>query len=304
MLIVDDRERSIIPYLHTEYKVERITIGDYVIVLNGIIVAIIERKTLADLSASLRDGRMENNNKLLEARKKTGCKIIYLIEGNPFSAPSRKYCRVPFKNLQAKLDSLQFKHNMSVVWTKNEVGTADRLATLVRYFDKHIKCFDFPLQTPTTIAGSIAQVKVSHDKPIDLIQIKMLSAIQGLSFAKATLLLRNYTLRQMLTGDFETEDIINTKSAGGMRFGQAGNKIAKRCKDLGDPDKIRVLSAIPRVSKEIAEILLNGVDFADLVQGTVPPGYIAGLCRTTHGKARRLGPSIERSVLYVFEPIP
>ena len=67
-LIVDDRERAIITYLErlTHFKVERITVGDYAFVYKGKVILIVERKTLADLAASIKDGRMLNNLKLLK----------------------------------------------------------------------------------------------------------------------------------------------------------------------------------------------------------------------------------------------
>ena len=43
------------------------------------ILFVIERKTWTDLASSLRDGRKENNKKLLKIREETKCQLIYLI---------------------------------------------------------------------------------------------------------------------------------------------------------------------------------------------------------------------------------
>jgi ERCC4-type nuclease len=60
-IIVDDREKAIIPYLEPQankfvipYKVQRNEVGDYAIVYKGYILMIIERKTWVDLASSFR----------------------------------------------------------------------------------------------------------------------------------------------------------------------------------------------------------------------------------------------------------
>ena len=85
-LIIDDRERSIYPYLETElynieYIIKRINIGDYSIIddSNKIIVCF-ERKTLEDLASSIKDGRYGNKESMIELREKTNCKLFYIIE--------------------------------------------------------------------------------------------------------------------------------------------------------------------------------------------------------------------------------
>ena len=111
-IIVDDRERSIIPYIkilsdekNFNYKVQRCQVGDYAIAYKGYILLAIERKTWIDLASSLRDGRKENVNKLIALREKTGCQIAYLIEGNASPPFKQMYSRIPYKNLRARGNS-------------------------------------------------------------------------------------------------------------------------------------------------------------------------------------------------------
>jgi ERCC4-type nuclease len=136
-IIVDDREKAVIPFMaelsekyKIIYKVQRNQTGDYAIIYKDNILLIIERKTWADLAASMRDGRKENVKKLLNLREQTGCNLAYLIEGDATPSFTRKYGRLPVKNLRAHLDHLMFRDNIHVIYSKNELYTAERLFEL------------------------------------------------------------------------------------------------------------------------------------------------------------------------------
>ena len=73
MLIVDHRERAVVCHLRdrlgeNDLRVEQLWASDYA-VCNAChqVVALVERKTLSDLSMSIKDGRMENHAKMKHA---------------------------------------------------------------------------------------------------------------------------------------------------------------------------------------------------------------------------------------------
>jgi ERCC4-type nuclease len=136
-IIVDDREKAVIPFLeefknkyNIIYKIQRNQTGDYAIVYKDEILLIIERKTWTDLAASMRDGRKENVKKLLNLREETKCNLAYLIEGDATPSFTKKYGRLPVKNLRAHLDHLMFRDNIHIIYSKNEIYTAERLFEL------------------------------------------------------------------------------------------------------------------------------------------------------------------------------
>ena len=134
-LIVDDRETAIINiFKDYDYIVKRLSVGDYALTYNDKILFIIERKTWKDLSASIKDGRKNNVEKMLETREQTGCKLLYLIEGSPFNKPTTKICGIQFKNLQAHLDHLIFRDNIHIVYSKNKENTIEKLKELVKNY--------------------------------------------------------------------------------------------------------------------------------------------------------------------------
>jgi len=81
-LIIDNRE-SIKDYFKDKNYVtfKNLELGDYVYKYNGEIVLIIERKTVEDYAASIKDGRYrEQKQRLLANYDKN--KILYLVEGD------------------------------------------------------------------------------------------------------------------------------------------------------------------------------------------------------------------------------
>lgn len=63
--------------------------------------AVIERKTLKDLAGSLKDGRLENLEGLVEVRRECGCDLWLLVEGPAFPAAGSRFGRIPFETLES-----------------------------------------------------------------------------------------------------------------------------------------------------------------------------------------------------------
>ncbi len=163
-LVSDDRERHVIGFIRTafaeaklEQMVRRINTGDYLVLrrlADGTVqvVAVIERKTLADYAASLRDGRHSNREKMLKARDAHNCHVFYIIEGPAFPSPTRKFNRIPFRSIQSSITNLAVRDHIHIIKTRNPMHTADRLADLVRAFAKLDE-----IEVPSS-SGSVAEL--------------------------------------------------------------------------------------------------------------------------------------------------
>ena len=144
-LIVDARERAVIPFIETELQehafiVKQVTTADYLICRHrkgkeSQIVAAIERKTLEDFAASFKDSRCENIKKLRALRAATGCHLYYFIEGPAFPNPNRRFGRIPFSCILAATTKLMVRDGVFIVQTEDEGHTAKRLADFLRAFD-------------------------------------------------------------------------------------------------------------------------------------------------------------------------
>lgn len=149
-LIVDTRERLGIPNMIQkqfgendvlkELIIKSLDTGDYQILQDDKIIAIIERKTLNDLSASMGDDRRNNINNLLLERHINNCDLYYLIEGPAFPSSNRKFSRKPYKMLESYIFRLMIKYKISIIQSKNPEHTSHIINKLFnKYYDVYME---------------------------------------------------------------------------------------------------------------------------------------------------------------------
>lgn len=82
-VIVDNRERDLLRHLiNFKPEVKALDIGDVLYYYDGVPRLVIERKTVADLSASIKDGRhREQKARLIDCYRNKGVMVMYMIEG-------------------------------------------------------------------------------------------------------------------------------------------------------------------------------------------------------------------------------
>lgn len=193
---------------HHEIKSERLPIGD--IILHdpthgqglGRDIVIFERKTLADLAASIRDGRYkEQSFRLIETAATTGFhthNIVYIIEGD-LARYDERHTQITKTALHSAMVSLMYYKGFSVVRTMNVGETAD---FILHFADKVAKEGPLPvsdIQTsmPTPIpSASYSEVSAKKEKR-DFITREnigeiMLAQVPGVSAKMASAILAKY----------------------------------------------------------------------------------------------------------------
>lgn len=270
-LIADDRERAVIKYLRGA-TVKRITTGDYAFMYNGVIIMIIERKTLADLAASIKDGRMNNNDKLIETQQSSGCKLLYIIEGPSYPKLTTKFNRIPYKCLQGKLDSLMFRHNINIIHTKDAQHTAERLMGLSTKLTKMVESGDIKcdIKTPVSELSNIRPVN------IDTVHIKMVNCIPSVSYKAATIALQKFKIHDIMLGNLDQKECYNLTYDSGVCFGVRGENL---CKPLTNKTKNNILACIKGITVDCAAIILSHIKFEDIINNTYEAGAISDIKR-------------------------
>lgn len=138
-LIIDNREpNSIIKYIEAINKergdkitieIKSLEIGDYIFYndtteCNEIII---ERKSLADLEASIKDGRYNEQSYRLNNYPLHNHNIIYLVEGN-----IQSYKKYNFhQTLYSSIFSLNYFKGFSVICSHNEIETGEILYNFI-----------------------------------------------------------------------------------------------------------------------------------------------------------------------------
>jgi len=177
-----------------EIKSERLPLGD--IILHDPArqkdIVLFERKTLADLAASIRDGRYkEQSFRLIESAAATGFSthhIIYIIEGD-LSRYDDRHTQITKTALQSAMVSLMYYKGFSVIRTMNVAETAD---FILHFADKVAK--EGPLSVADTAAYSEVSAKKEKRDYITRENIGeiMLSQVPGVSAKTASAILSKY----------------------------------------------------------------------------------------------------------------
>jgi ERCC4-type nuclease len=141
-MIIDYRERELIELIESP-QIKNLPIADIWVgafdegdnpLPGGVLI---ERKSVADLVASILDGRYrEQRTRLLEYTQKTNTSPLYIIEGNLQNAQ-----RIDPDVLQQWLNRLMLRYRVSVINTKDIAHTAKLCKILEKQFLVDGKCF-------------------------------------------------------------------------------------------------------------------------------------------------------------------
>ena len=208
-LVIDYRERALLSRLTAETK--NLILGDVCIQKEGQDILILERKTVADLSASICDGRyQEQSFRLLESNLPPH-RIVYVIEGSLESEQS-----LPKKNLMSAMISLWFTKGFSVVQTKSVDDTVEFIQILFDKVTKESESHDY-----------ISTIKIKKKDKLtpENIDILLLSQIPSVSTVTATALLQMYpTVYDLTTALKKDPTCLAT-----FTYGEKKRKLSKPC---------------------------------------------------------------------------
>lgn len=119
-------------YKNMQLISDNLTLGDIVILNdNDIPLIIVERKTLTDLAASIKDGRYEEQSFRLNENDVHNHNIIYLIEGD-FNSYKRTFYHktIPIKTLVSSMISINYYKGFSLYRTNNIQETSEFIIQL------------------------------------------------------------------------------------------------------------------------------------------------------------------------------
>ena len=303
-ILVDDRESRIIPELKTcnnrkgfNITVKRLSIGDYAFYYGDKLLVCIERKSWCDLAASITDGRKENIKKMLTAREESGCKLVYLIEGNQYLTckPKLPKTRIPYKNLKSHLDHIAIRDGIIIIRSKDYNDTANRIVDFAENYctlPEMVEMFKIP------IGGDIKTEKIvtKHIAKDDATTtISIWKCIAGITDITHNMLHQKYDIQDFILGNIDIDELADMKYDSGMALGKKkAIKLIKSAKQ--NKTHIKMLSKIRGITKEAAEELLNVFKLQDVAKGNISSITIANHKR----KKRRLGKLIADRVIKQF----
>lgn len=209
-IIVDEREILIygnltLTLVNTQYKniqliKQVLDLGDFILTKDDDEpVAIIERKTLQDLLASIKDGRYEEQSYRL-ANTIRDIPIFYLIEGNISSLRTEQDKKLVY----SAMTSLHFFKGFQTLRTHSSTESAELIIYMADKIDrnlqkgiplKHIATNSSPEGQTTEVAKYctvVKKVKKENITPENIGEI-ILSQIPGISSVTAVAIMKHFT---------------------------------------------------------------------------------------------------------------
>lgn len=272
-LLIDDRERAVsihsAEWKDIPHEISRITTADYVVVneTKSAVIAVIERKSLEDFAASIKDGRSENVNKLIEFRAKTGARIVYLIEGEYSPRLDKEYAHIPYKTIESAIFHLIARDNICVLRSADTLDTAKILARFVKSMStldcEHNAITGADEQTAIDQGALNELLKQKHVKSdIDIVR-ELWAAFNGISISSADEYIKVWSLADIICARVVREDIANHRTSSGR---QINKKVASTLMGLDKGTETRILACIPMLSRNSANYILLRRSLAELIQ--------------------------------------
>jgi len=221
-LVVDNREHHLIEKLKglCEVKVETLDIGDILFREGDETILIVERKTIADLKASICDGRArEQKARLLHCGIPIH-RIMYLIEGNMDMPLNKRVSGIPVSTLLGSLINTQLRDGLKVYKTGSLQETAvyiqKLLDKLVHDRDKYFKQAE--CMTAGKYSATLKKKKKSNMTP-EVWIINQLSLIPGITEKVAAQIVTKYPTATSLVLEYErTPDHLRNKLLADLTF--------------------------------------------------------------------------------------
>ena len=228
-LIVDQRESIKLSFSHLNPQFRNLELGDYLIILDDKEVFIIERKTISDWMASIKDGRYhEQKIRLLAKYQKT--QILFILEGEMYNDFT----------LYSSVINTMFRDEFRVFHTSSERDTIILIENILKKFEKQKEEWIQPKEISyTSVLVDQIVPKKSDNQTTDRIFSAMLSCIPGVSKLTANELVKIFpnmgVLCEKINSFSDREDMkkwittleIKTSTGKTKKLGKVGLKISQ-----------------------------------------------------------------------------
>ena len=187
-IIIDNRENQLIKYLKDfeklNFKTENLDLGDIQYKYDDNLIYIIERKTVNDLGASIKDGRYKEQKIRLLSNNTNN--IYYIIEGNI------NYCEtLSTKAILGSIVNMIFRDNIKIIYSKDIKQTVDIIIQIKHKYDTN----KFNNNNQNNNKNDyISCIKINKKENLDkkTCNIIQLATIPGVSKNISTIILEKY----------------------------------------------------------------------------------------------------------------
>lgn len=323
-LQVDQRERGLFPVLAAvldadKYNIRTLARGDFAIVSTGEgggdeerLHAIIERKTLRDLAASLKDQRLENLDGLLEVRAECGCDVWLLIEGPAFPAATTKYSRVSYSVLEALILDASIRDGIYVCRSKDDAGTAQLLQSLM---GRYARCEE--LRAAGIVGGADGNHRAGHARALVMVRkerktttdaslvANMWAKLGGVSPAAGRLLLAEASVAEWVAcarGGTHVSRLEAIRYPSGQRLSAKARTQLRRLLEGDNANTAAFYGGAPSMSVKTARLITAEFPLARLCEAAEPAPELGRELSAfkPDGEKRKFGKKGERLLALLY----
>ena len=198
-IIIDNRENNLIKLLeenNIKCIKKNLEIGDIQFIENDKIIYILERKTINDLGASIKDGRYKEQKMRLLSNHSDN--IYYIIEGNIDDCNTLNR-----KALMGSIINMSFRDNIKVISSNNIKDTYDIIVQIQKkYNEGKFKKIE------TTQDNYISTIKTNKKENMnkELCNIIQLATIPGVSQNISKIIMEKYETLSNLIEEYKKND--------------------------------------------------------------------------------------------------
>ena len=198
-IIIDNRENSLIKLLEENNETfikKNLEIGDIQYIENDKLIYIIERKTINDLGASIKDGRYKEQKMRLLSNHSNN--IYYIIEGNIDECNTLNR-----KALLGSIVNMSFRDNIKVINSNNIKDTYDIIIQIRRKYNEG-KFKEIESSTENYVSSIKMNKKENMSK--EICNIVQLATIPGVSQKISKIIIEKYGSLNNLIEEYKKTD--------------------------------------------------------------------------------------------------
>ena len=198
-IIIDNRENSLIKLLEENketFTKKNLEIGDIQFMENNKLIYIIERKTINDLGASIKDGRYKEQKMRLLSNHSNN--IYYIIEGNIDECNTLNR-----KALLGSIVNMSFRDNIKVINSNNIKDTYDIIIQIRRKYNEG-KFKEIESSTENYVSSIKMNKKENMSK--EICNIVQLATIPGVSQKISKIIIEKYGSLNNLIEEYKKTD--------------------------------------------------------------------------------------------------
>lgn len=210
-LLLDNRENLLHGTLQVPHEYVPLDIGDVQIKGDDDqMLCIIERKTIQDLCASIKDGRYkEQKIRLLSLRQSHPLSIVYIIEGKFSFDESITVCGLTNKTLVSALVHTSMRDKVHVFHTTSLLDTANAIESIWSRLPKMM------MTPPEEGVVAYMEASIKPQKKANITQqtvlVSQLAAIPNISVTKAQLIIQHLNVTSihglLQKGNFDPQQL-------------------------------------------------------------------------------------------------